>query len=382
MADEITVQTPAAEQPTATSTPETPKPKPQIFESNQEDVKEETWDSSLAKKKQAAKAKQTVAETPTPANEEKPVVLAEGTITPEVAKTDEQPAEEKPKPKKERLKKFLTSKEEPAVTSTDTTTPAAAAKVELPKEVESELNQLRALVNKPSVKMVLQAEESGKDFSTYYEELKSRDPYKLPYNTLYEMQLRDQGLSDSEIKRKLDKFNDPGQTDEDDQLDKIATFRKSLKEKFDSELKNYTPSTAAPEPPENTWETKVMPAYQAAIKNYENKELNGIMVTPQEAQSLSDYYKNNTLVKMKDGMPDPEDLARVTHLVKNYDLIVNQIYESGFNEGVEKLQEEVIQPLNAKTGSHTTQPRKTQTDTEKRVANLKASLPNQPTATK
>lgn len=344
---------------------------PDIIENKNKIVQEEDWTTKLSKKRaaknaekkaveesQAQQPSENQAENTETVNVETPVVEGE--------KKAEEPKVEKTGKKK--FKKFWDKTQTPAEGET-VITPTAAAKeqIKLPKEIEDELFSLRSIVNKPAVKMVLKAEASTKkDFVSYYDELKSRDPYKMSYDAIYKMQLEDQGLNETEITRKSEKF---AEMDEDDQLDRIASFRKTLKDRFDQELNENTPIFEQPEPMVDD------KALAETAKSFENKEIFGIMATPQMVKETYDYFNNSPLINIKDGKFDPQDLFTKTFLIKNFELIVNEAYEGGFNDGLEKLEQEVTQPLSTQIGSHQSQPRKVTSDTQKRIDSLKGSLP-------
>lgn len=339
--------------------------KPKIFDTAPVKEPEGDWSERLTKKRNAKLAEKKT-ETPEATTTE---AVAEAVTETPTATTEKTTEEVKPETKseKKKFKKFWDKKEGQAP---ETATAPAEIKpeVKIPREIQERLDRAEALLNKPSVKMVLQAEEQGKDFNTYYDELKSKDPYKMPYADIYKAQLDEMGYSETEKARKMERF---AEKDEDDQADLIAPFRKQLKEKFDKTLQDYTPKFEKQEEKSFIDED----AYAAVVKSYENKELYGIQVTPQMAKSTSEYYTKNSLIKFKDGKFDPDDLFRKTFLIANEELILNEVYEGGYNAGIEKIEQEVTQPLSTQIGSHTPQPRKATSETEKRVQALRGSLP-------
>lgn len=244
---------------------------------------------------------------------------------------------------------------------------------DLSKQEREELASLRAILSKPSVKTVLKAEESGKDFLTYYEELKSQDPYKMPLKDIYKLQLQEQGLTEVEMDRRVTKFTD--ELDEDEQLDRVAVFRKQLKTKFDQLTSDYTPKL---DKPVDMWDDLNAPYHQAA-KTYEGKKILDVVVTPELAKATADFYKDNSLVNLtKDGKLDPDDLFKKTFVVNNIGLIINQARQEAYDEGFSAAEEAngVGKPLPSQNGGGAPQPRKSEnTETRKRVDNLIASLP-------
>jgi hypothetical protein len=310
-----------------------------------------------------AKAEQ-VAETP---KADKP------TETPKAEAPKAEVKEEAPKAERPKYRKKWGEKKEAEPTAEKTEVKTEAKADGLTADERQELATLRSLINKPSVKHVLKAEESGKDFVSYYDELKQRDPNKMSYSDIYKLQLKDQGATESEIERKLAKFED--EKDEDEQFDIISSFRKQLKNSWDKELNDYTPKV---EKQADVWEELNEP-YQNAAKQYENKELFGIKVTPDMAKQTAEFYKNNSLFTLKDGKIDADDMFKKTFLVNNIDLIVNEACEAAYNEGFEEAEKRngVGQPLSSQNGASVPQPRSgtAQTEREKRIQNLKASLP-------
>lgn len=350
-----------------------------IIENPNKIVQEEDWSTKLTKKRNAKNAENKAAEArSTETSAEKinsdvtPDVPSETTVV-EEKKTEEPKVE---KTEKKKFKKFWDKTKTPTegdavITPTTPVTEPTISFDKLPKDIQERLKRadvLEGIVSRPSVKLVLKAEEtSGKDFRTYYSELLNKDPFKIPNVDVYKMQLEDVGgYTQTEIDRKVEKFLEK---DEDDQADIIAPFRKTLKDNSDKETTDWTPKFEQPEPMVDD------KALAEVAKTFENKEIFGIMATPQMVKETYDYFNNSPLINIKDGKFDPQDLFTKTFLIKNFELIVNEAYEGGFNDGLEKLEQQVTQPLSTQIGSHQSQPRKVTSDTQKRIDSLKGSLP-------
>ncbi len=334
-----------------------------------------------AEAKQKAKEAQEVSrETPqeTPQTETPAETKAEVKTETSESKAPEAEGEKKPEKKSAKGSWKKKAKEVEVVPATDKgiegkTETKVPVKVELPKEVSDRLTLLDSLLADPSIKTVLKAKESGKDFISYYDEMRSRDPYKMSYTEIYKMQLKEQGLNETEIERKMEKFSE---RDEDDQLDIVAPYRKELKGRFDKELNDFTPSFKAPEEnneplPSDYLEEDI----KKVTPNYTGRELFGIEATPERIAAAANLDKS--IINIKDGKIDAEDYFETNFLKQHFDLIAETIWEKAETETTEKLEAiyNVGKPLNANTGSGAPQPRTTDSATQKRVGALKDSLP-------
>lgn len=312
-------------------------------------------------------------ETPTEKPAEKPAEA------PAPTEPETKPEEKKPDEKKPKKPKFW-KKEPPVVPATngeikptaETKTEPPAAEFKLPKDIQDRLEKAEALLNDPSVKLVLKAKESGKDFRSYYDEISSRDPLKIANVDVYKMQLDDVGgYTEAEKQRKVEKFMEK---DEDDQADIIAPFRKSLKDRDDKEQNEWTPKfEQEANPLEMVWST-LEKAVPEVGKEYVGKELYGIVVTPERYKSAIDLSKP-IVNKGADGNPDPKDFFEKKFLFENFEAIAETIADTNWLTAVDKLEEVITLPLSSESGNHTPQPRQLRTEDEKRIKDLADSLP-------
>lgn len=308
---------------------------------------------------------------------EQPTNLAEGEEIPKAAEAKE-PAKTDPKAEKEvKPKKEKFWKKEKEATPTNGELPKAAAtdpapaEVKIPKEFLDRLEKAEALLNRPSVKTVLKAEESGDDYNTFREKLEAKNPMRMSYQDIYKVQLDRDGYSEAEKARKLERFSEK---DEDDQADIITHTRKELKAEFDKEINDYTPKfEKTTDPAETAW-SELASSVPDAAKAIENKELYGVLMTPELLKSTSDI--NIPILKTdKDGRIDPTDFLRVKHIVQNFDLIAETIENQVRLEVTEEFETRYNLPLSAETGNHVPQPRQETTAVKKRVDALVESLP-------
>lgn len=279
----------------------------------------------------------------------------------------ETPAETKPK-KSKFWKKEKEAVPANGVAQSEQTPATPQSKTELPPEIQKELENLRAIVNRPSVKTVLKAEESGKDYNTFREELESKNPMKMSYEDIYKIQLDRDGYSESEKARKLERFSEK---DEDDQADIITHTRKELKAEFDKNINEYTPKFEVQENPvAKTWDT-LASELPSAIKQIENKDYFGVQMTPERIKSLTDISKPIIKIDQETGRIDPQDFLRVKHIVENFDLIAETIEEQTRLEVTEEFNATYNLPLSAETGNHSPQPRQEQAHSSKRKEDMK-----------
>lgn len=308
------------------------------------------------------------------------VVDTEGKIvkTAEEIKT----AEVKPKKpkfwKKETVAPATNGEATKPKTETAPVSPETISLGKLPKEIQEKLKRadaLEAIVNRPSVKLVLKAEESGKDFKTFYSEVSSKDPFKIPNVDVYKMQLNDVGgYTQAEIDRKVERFMEK---DEDDQADIIAPFRKTLKDNYDKEQNDWTPKFEAQENPvETAWDTlvadipKVIPQYAKEL------ELEfGVPMTPEIIKNITNTSEPLVKIDKETGRIDTKDFLRASYIVRNIDAIAETIDNQARTETAEEFNERYNLPLSAETGNHLPQPRQESTAVKKRVDALMESLP-------
>lgn len=330
-------------------------------------------DKSLEKVSKARAKSQTPIVQPTeaqnPQEEVKPVV-DEVKPTEKVKPEDDKPkAEDKPKPEK---KKFWKPEDKKPDAPAEQVKPveqtvADTSLAELQKKVE----QYEKLLSKKSVKSVLKAEESGKDFYESYAEMAKRDPFNMSYEDLYKMQLDEDGYTETEKQRKLENFS---AKEEDDQADIISKFRKDLKTKWNKELEDYTPKFESQEPvndPNKNFHQEL----EAVAKTFENKEFYGILATPDMIKKAID--PNSSIIKVgADGTIDKEDYLRVKLIVDNLPLIAQTIEDQVTAEITEKWEKMTGGNLPPTNGTALPQSPQKATDVEKRMAALKASLPH------
>lgn len=315
-------------------------------------------------KTEQAQSAEVVNEQPKP-TEDKP----EAEVKPPV---EEPKAEAKPEEKKTKKSKFW----KPEEVKNETTDPKGglpkgdAPKTEVPKDLQDKIANYERLLNKPSVKAVLKAEESGKSFLESYSEMASRDPFKMSYEELYKMQLDEDQYTAEEKERKLKNFLIK---DEDDQADIISKFRKDLKSKWNKELEDYSPKfereEQQPDPNEGFFDQ-----LPSVAKTFEGKELYGIEMTAERLKKITD--PNIPIVKLdKNGGINKEDFIRVKAILEYLPLIAETVYEDGVRETTEKWEEMTGGALPSSHGTSLAQSGQVKTDTENRIKNLLSSIP-------
>ncbi len=139
-------------------------------------------------------------------------------------------------------------------------------------------------------------------------------------------------------------------------------------------MDEYTPKF---DKPVNVWDELETP-YQQACKTLEGTDLDGIILTPEMVKQVQEFHKNNSLIAVKDGKAEPNDLSKETARKLFRELIYNKIADDNYDAGFEAANElnGVGKPLPSKNGSSAPQPTKTAaSQQEKEVEALLDSLP-------
>lgn len=244
----------------------------------------------------------------------------------------------------------------------------------LPKEIQDRLKRadlLEELINRPSFKTLLMAEESGKDYDTVRNEIEANNPYKKSYEEIYKIKMDREGYSPEEKGRKLAKFMEK---DEDDQLDIITPTRKELKTEFDQKIASITPKITEkqPDPQATAWDElnadipKTIPQYAKEL------ELEfGVAMTPDIIKDITNTAVPLIRIDKETGRIDTKDFLRASHIIRNINLIAQTIEDDARLEVTEEFNKQYNLGLSSESGNHSAQPREAQQHSAKRKEDMK-----------
>ncbi len=218
----------------------------------------------------------------------------------------------------------------------------AAKPVPIPLEVEEELNKLRSIVNKTSVKQLLKIEQDGKDVESYYMERAQKDPSKLTPEQVMKGFLEEEGKTGEELDRLMENFSE---RDEIDKISLTSERKKSLIKEFKSKekdsLKDFNP--ADPTEAINYRKAQVefvneVDLFVDSLKGQVHPEF-GIRVDDKMVSSLKESFKTGVTIR-ENGTPDPQEFANREFLWNNREQIFETIWQAAEAQAIEKKMEE------------------------------------------
>lgn len=282
-------------------------------------------------------------------------------------------AEEKPKAKSKT--KFW----EPAEQASAIEQVATHVAVELPQDVKDEIAYLRSVIDKPSVKSVLAAEESGEPFIEYIDKIRGNNPEKLSSLDLYKLKLQESGKPAEVVERMAELFD---MKDEIDQDMLVEDFKAKKIREYKESLEKATPNVMTKAKEEAEKRAKTHNEFLGLAKSLEGKVYDklGIQITPERSKELQNYFTNNSLLAVReDGSIDPEDLLELATFKLFKKAIFNSIHENAYKEGFEALEAKINQPLGAMETTSVSTPTPVRsgakTDLDKQKEGLLGSLP-------
>ena len=214
--------------------------------------------------------------------------------------------------------------------------------VKIPLEVEEELNKLRSIVNKTSVKQLLKIEQDGKDVESYYMERAQKDPSKLTTEQLFKGFLEDEGKHGEELDELMEDFMSRSQID---QLSLTSERRKLLikewKNKEKDSLKDFDPADTTEEVAYRKAQTEFVgevDSFVDSLKGQVHPEF-GIKVDEKIISGLKDAFKSGITIR-DNGTPDPQEFANREFLWTNRDVIFENIWQVAQASALEKKMEE------------------------------------------
>lgn len=262
--------------------------------------------------------------------------------------------------------------------------PAAAAPakeaVELPQDVKDELQLLREIVGRTSVKAVLKAEESGKPLHEYMDEVRGNDPSKMDNLSLYRQRLTEAGKDADTIERMAELFD---LKDEIDQAMIIDDYREKKTQEYKNALEKISPDVMASAKSNAEKRNKTHSEYLNMVTDLDGKIYDdaGLVITPERAKELKNFYNSNNLLGVReDGSIDPKDLLDFTIYKLYKKAIFNSIHENAYKEGFEALEGRITQPMGAMETTSVSTPTPVRgapkSEDQKRYEGLKSSLPS------
>ncbi len=241
--------------------------------------------------------------------------------------TDPKPIEEKRPWKRERIIPESAKTPEPT---------------KLPIEVEEELNKLRSIVNKTSVKQLLKIEQDGKDVESYYMERAQKDPSKLTPEQLMKGFLEEEGKTGEELINLMEDFKERSEIDK---ISLTSERKKSLikewKSKEKDSLKDFNPA----DPTEAIAQRKAQVEFVGEVDSFIDSMKGqvhpefGIKVDDKMVSGLKESLKNGLTIR-ENGTPDPKEFANREFLWNNREQIFESIWQAAEAQAIERKMEE------------------------------------------
>lgn len=260
-------------------------------------------------------------------------------VIPDESVTDTQSVDPKIAVKEKLNKQFGIKKDE------KTTTTDAPPLPVLPKEIEQELSYLRNLMKHPSVAAVLAAEKEGKNIFQITDELRGIDPEKASVSELFKIKLDRLGIKDeAKIEQALLAFN---QKEEYEQAESVISTREQLRSERDKKLKDFISTTDQNSQKTQSLILQTKNDYDAILKSNIGKEVDGVVITPEIADTLNDI----TVWAQNGEQPvSAQELFELNLYHKYKGLIKQTIIDNSFAAGEEFVNSKITVTGKERTG--------------------------------
>lgn len=200
--------------------------------------------------------------------------------------------------------------------------------------VQAELDKIKAILERPSVKSILAAEAEGRSiFDVVANELKTPDTSKMSDEDVFKLDLADLNLSEEELRQEMDNWNSKSPAEKKREV-------KALRAKFDTqrtqELTKYADSalssTANNRAQERDIVTKSAEAFETKVDSMKGQKLFGVLeIDDATSKTMKEALsKEDLLPKKADGTYDDTALMEMVAFRKFKDLIFTNIARTAF----------------------------------------------------
>ena len=308
--------------------------------SSQQDVMGK-YAKNISQKREAEKQVQT--KTASPASEEPPIeVKSETPKEPTSNGQSENPQKELTPPVPVETPVETDWKKELGFDdSTEIKTEAKDDNSKLLKEYESKAKEYDEISNDPFIAAYNAAKKSGKDVSSFINEVRGVDVNSLTPEQLWEANLKAEGLSVEDIATEMEKFTELSPFAKKQQT---KSFKQELITQPHEQLKKYASDKTASAKDNEAAIQIFQEQGKKFFEKIKDKEWQGIKMTPSEAQKLQNFLEQEFNFKNADGTLNYELYAKAGNYALNERTILQNTYKKGETKGYEKALLEIARP--------------------------------------
>jgi len=197
--------------------------------------------------------------------------------------------------------------------------------------------ELEAIANDPLMKAYKAAKESGKDVSSFINDIKGPDVKSMTSEQKWKINLENEGLSAEEVAQEMEIF---AELRPFEQKQKTKEITQRLEAEQSERLSKYASDNKS-----NTAESakkaeELAIAAQAKSREFfdsiKDKEWQGMKMTASESKKLENYLNTEFNFTNADGSPNYELYAKVGNYALNERTILQNTYKKGETRGYEK----------------------------------------------
>lgn len=257
---------------------------------------------------------------------------------------------------------------EMGITSPQATAEPQKPAVELPADVNKELNELRAIASNKAVQAILAAEKQGKNIFSVVDELKGQDPKSMPLDELFKIELDRLGIKDEdEVALELEKF---GEKTKSEQLKTVMPIRELLEKQREDKLNEFISQSASSQIQTEQKIQTTIQEYQSNLTNLMGKKILGIEITPDIAKEIGEI---NVYAQSGDTPVSAQDLLELNLFHKYKHIVVNTLVEKGIEAGVDFMEKKLNMTGPDTSGTSLPQPG-VGSGVQQRISNLNSTL--------
>lgn len=214
-------------------------------------------------------------------------------------------------------------------------------------EYEQATKELEDFNNDTFISAYSAAKKSGKDVSTFINEVRGVDINSLTPEQIWDANLKAEGLSPEDITTEMEKF---AELSPFEKKQKTKTFKQELITQQHEQLKKYASdnTTNAANSDKDKQALAVMAQEQGKqfFEKIKDKEWQGIKMTPSETNKLQNFLEKEFKFINADGILNYELYAKVGNYALNERTILQNTYKKGETKGYEKALLEIARPSN------------------------------------
>lgn len=213
-------------------------------------------------------------------------------------------------------------------------------------EYDEATKELEEINNDPLIAAYKAAKKSGKDVSSFLNEIRGVDVNRLTPDQIWEASLNaEEGLSAEDKAISLEKF---AELDKFEKIQKTKTFKQELIAQQAENLKKYASDTSASAKDKESQAKALAVMAKEQGKQFfdkiKDKEWQGLKMTSSEINKLENYLANDFRLMNADGSINYEMYAKVGNYALNERTILQNTYKKGETKGYEKALLEIARP--------------------------------------